>query len=448
MAEIPNNIKLKRYIKEGKDMMTSMGDGLYFRIARKKPSWVVRYVIAGKRAQIALPQSFPTLSISEARVQAINIRQQVKIGIDPKSERKKTSLQPIHNVNQLFDDWYESYLVKQFKHPEIPARYYRKEIKPEIGVMTIADVTPQHIRTITDKIVDSGRKTVANKTLLYTKQLFNHALKLNLTSYNPAIAFTPKDAGGTEYSRQRALRVNEISYIFDVMRNNTEIFTRDNYLACCLLLCLGCRKGELIAAKWEHIDFVSQVWHCLPNKKKKHTPVQPIAIPLSPMAIAWFKELKVRAANSDYVFPARRASKRRKYISDDTLNHALSKLQGRKVDSKKKPYPNYLEEVEHFTVHDLRRTCRSLLAEIGVDERVAERCLNHKVQGLVGIYDRYHYFNERREALDKLMDYLMPYLDPSESAQTQQKIVGDNFSNNTKNQALDNVVAFKKSYRS
>ncbi|ENP8342121.1 DUF4102 domain-containing protein [Vibrio harveyi] len=62
---------------------------MYFRIARKKSSWVVRYVIAGKRAQIALPQSFPTLSISEARVQAINIRQQVKIGIDPKSERKK-----------------------------------------------------------------------------------------------------------------------------------------------------------------------------------------------------------------------------------------------------------------------------------------------------------------------------------------------------------------------
>lgn len=88
------------------------------------------------------------------------------------------------------------------------------------------------------------------------------------------------------------------------------------------------------------------------------------------------------------------------------------------------------------------------MAEIGVDERVAERCLNHKVQGLVGIYDRYHYFNERREALDKLVDYLMPYLDPSESAQAQQKIVGDNFSNNTKNQALDNVVAFKKSYRS
>jgi hypothetical protein len=33
---------------------------------------------------------------------------------------------------------------------------------------------------------------------------------------------------------------------------------------------------------------------------------------------------------------------------------------------------------------------------------VAERCLNHKLKGVEGIYDRYDYFDERREALTKL----------------------------------------------
>jgi integrase len=47
--------------------------------------------------------------------------------------------------------------------------------------------------------------------------------------------------------------------------------------------------------------------------------------------------------------------------------------------------------VENFTVHDLRRTFRSLLARLSVPDYVAERCLNHKLKGVEEIYDRYDY---------------------------------------------------------
>ncbi|AWX98940.1 hypothetical protein A8139_02210 [Marinomonas primoryensis] len=56
-------------------------------------------------------------------------------------------------------------------------------------------------------------------------------------------------------------------------------------------------------------------------------------------------------------------------------------------------------DIPHFTVHDLRRTCRSLLAAQATPGHVAERCLNHKLKGVEGIYDRYDYLEERREAL-------------------------------------------------
>jgi len=62
-----------------------------------------------------------------------------------------------------------------------------------------------------------------------------------------------------------------------------------------------------------------------------------------------------------------------------------------------------MEGIEYFTVHDLRRTCRSLLASTGVPSHIAERCLNHKLKGVEGIYDRHDYLDERREALDKLV---------------------------------------------
>ncbi len=61
-------------------------------------------------------------------------------------------------------------------------------------------------------------------------------------------------------------------------------------------------------------------------------------------------------------------------------------------------------------MHDLRRTCRSLLAEIGINEQIAERCLNHKIQGLIGIYDRHNYYEDRKSALQKLSDLVEPLL--------------------------------------
>ena len=56
-------------------------------------------------------------------------------------------------------------------------------------------------------------------------------------------------------------------------------------------------------------------------------------------------------------------------------------------------------DIEHFTVHDMRRTARTHLAGMGVDRFVAERSLNHKLGNVEGIYDRHDYFAERAAAL-------------------------------------------------
>ena len=56
---------------------------------------------------------------------------------------------------------------------------------------------------------------------------------------------------------------------------------------------------------------------------------------------------------------------------------------------------------EQFTPHDLRRTLRTRLAEIGIDDVVAERVMGHKLQGMLAIYNRHSYDTEKRQALDK-----------------------------------------------
>src|SRR5262249_26826644 len=55
-----------------------------------------------------------------------------------------------------------------------------------------------------------------------------------------------------------------------------------------------------------------------------------------------------------------------------------------------------------WTLHDLRRTARSLMSRAGVSPDIAERCLAHKIGGVRGVYDRYAYLEEKRGALAKL----------------------------------------------
>jgi integrase len=65
-----------------------------------------------------------------------------------------------------------------------------------------------------------------------------------------------------------------------------------------------------------------------------------------------------------------------------------------------------LGEMKSFVIHDFRRTARTHLSSLGVTPYIAERCLNHKIDGVEGIYDRHDYFDERREAFAKWAEFL------------------------------------------
>ncbi|HHQ4765677.1 MAG: tyrosine-type recombinase/integrase [Shewanella sp.] len=399
--------------KEGKLGTTNninVGDGLYLRrLPSGNRKWMFRYTnFARKRVWFTIG-SYPHLSLAQARGEASRLNADIENGKDPSVERKRDQQETVKTVEQLFLDWYQHDVKRRLKNPQIPQRIYRKEIAPHIGKLALKAVNARDIRAIIHKVANSGRNATANDTLMVCKQLFKHAIKLNLIDYSPAQAFTMTDAGGQEKSRDRILSLDELEILFRVLRKHRDQFVRENYLAIALLVHLGVRKSELIEAMWIEIDFDERVWRLPINRSKTDAA---ITIPLSATSLEWFSELKVRACGSPYVFPSRRSSKRHGHISSDTLNHALAKLFGKKVDSKKQPTANRLGEagVEHFTIHDLRRTCRSLLASLGVPSHIAERCLNHKLKGVEGIYNRHDYLNERREAFEKLVCILTPII--------------------------------------
>ncbi|WP_148252202.1 tyrosine-type recombinase/integrase [Aidingimonas lacisalsi] len=401
--------KVQSLIKDGTPGRYSDGNGLYLMIPRKgMPYWMLRYTFAGKRRELTLDK-YADLSLAEAREQAVESQKAIRKGLDPVEERKREEQVAIHTVQGLFTDWHQD-LEKRLKHPHIPKRIFEKEAAPSIGHLPLENVTPMDVRTIIRKVAGSGRPTIANDALMYLKQLFNHAIKLGLLTYNPASAFNVNDAGGVEKSRDRALSLDEIRQAFQVFRENSDSFSRDNYLACALLLTLGVRKTELIEAQWAEFDLENRQWDLSGERSKSGVGIR---IPLPPQTIVWLDELKTRACGSDYVFPNRRSSKQ-PHMGKDTLNRAISKLFGREPGNKPQP-ENKMGNIAEFTVHDLRRTCRSLLAAAGVPGHIAERCLNHKLKGVEGIYDRYDYFEERKQALTKVAELVEPAISEDQS---------------------------------
>src|SRR5262249_3710530 len=81
-------------------------------------------------------------------------------------------------------------------------------------------------------------------------------------------------------------------------------------------------------------------------------------------------------------------------------------------------YWNYKLEVERvsgvrgWTIHDLRRTARSLMSRAGVNADIAERCLGHVIGGVRGIYDRHEYFEEKKRAFEALSSQIERIVNP------------------------------------
>jgi integrase len=72
----------------------------------------------------------------------------------------------------------------------------------------------------------------------------------------------------------------------------------------------------------------------------------------------------------------------------------------------KERFDGKLKNVKPWTIHDLRRTARSLLSRAQVTERVAEKVLGHATPGVKGVYDRHEYAAEKADALARLANLI------------------------------------------
>jgi integrase len=270
------------------------------------------------------------------------------------------------------------------KNPEDIRRYLERDVYPQLGTMPMSTVQADHIRDIVFAIRNAGHGQPAVAVRNLIKRLWDYALICGVATVNPAQA-TPVKFIAVARARSRALSESEISVFLRKLhvapvRNELKSALR-------LILLTLTRKSELGLAKWEHINVERGEWE-IPAEHSKTGAGQ--IVYLSQQAVAILERLRPAGRIKGYIFPAV-GSDGNTPISQSTLNQALKRVQ---------------RGMDHFTVHDLRRTGATRLSELGFQPDWIEKALNHKLRGVRGIYNRAEYAGQRREMLQAWADTL------------------------------------------
>ena len=174
-----------------------------------------------------------------------------------------------------------------------------------------------------------------------------------------------------------------------------------------LLLLTGCRKKEIMGARKVELMLDGNApMFSIPRERVKNGEAHTVA--LAPVAVLLFRRALMLSGDSDAVFASLRTGKP---YSDKVLNKALTwamagkkrthqQLAGKSVTIMVDCEP--ILQVEHFTLHDLRRTCATGMAALKIDERLISRALNHMTGAKSSItsqrYIKHQYEAERADA--------------------------------------------------
>jgi integrase len=179
-----------------------------------------------------------------------------------------------------------------------------------------------------------------------------------------------------------------------------------------LLLLTGARKNEVAGMKWSEIDLDARIWS-LPQERTKNK--REHELPLSAAAVRIIEALpRIGDKMRGFVFTTTGNSavsgfSRFKTSIDETVLE-LSKEQAELRGDD----PAKVEALAPWILHDLRRTVATNLQKLGVKLEVTEAVLNHVSgtrAGVVGLYQRHDYRDEKRQALDAWARHLGAIID-------------------------------------
>ncbi|WP_151867922.1 tyrosine-type recombinase/integrase [Acinetobacter soli] len=371
-------------------------DAMGVRITPKgKIIFQLRYRYKGKQQRIDLG-SYPNLSLKNARIEADRLRAELERGYDPKQVKLQElkSVQDAYTFEKLFYEWYERFCKpnKQSHHDIL--RSFEIYVLPKIGAQNCDNITAYQWLNLLE---ENARKTptISARILINAKQCLKWGQKRGLVQTDPLSNVSAKhDLRISKNQKERALTDHEIYLSYYAVDHSRMAYKNKLFLK--LLLIYGCRVGELKQAKKVHFDFDSNVW-TIPaeNHKTGRISKAPILRPITKNIKPYILKAIEMSHGSEYLFTADG--------SNGPLGESSHLTMPNNIFTWLKKHKDI--EMDHWSVHDLRRTMRTNMSTIA-PPHVCEIMLGHALPKVWGTYDKYSYLSEQHEAYSKWVDRL------------------------------------------
>jgi integrase len=268
---------------------------------------------------------------------------------------------------------------------------------PTLGKRQISEIKRTEITALLDDIEDGPGPGMADYVLAIIRLVMAWHETRNDDFVTPIRRGMAKTSA-KERRRTRILTDDELRAVW----RTAEADTGPYGALLRFILLTATRRDE--AAEMPRSELAGDVW-TIPTDRYK-TKIDHV-VPLSPAAKAIIDSLP-KLGKGKFVFtvggrvPIGSFSYRKA-----AFNAAVLDLL-REQDPKAKPLPNW-------TLHDLRRTARSLMSRAKVDADIAERCIGHISDTIRETYDRYEYLDEKREAFEKLAKLIGVIITPADN---------------------------------
>ena len=379
-------------------------------------SWALRYRANGKPKKLTLGR-YPTIDLATARRRAQAALGDVAGGRDPaavkqaskaaaKAERE-SNVDLVERVVELFIERHAKPKTRDWRETE---RMLVNEVVGRWKGRRLSQITRAHVHEMLDEIIDRGAPVRANRVFAQFRKMCRWSIARGVIDRSPCEGLM---APSPERRRERVLSDEEIRLVWRAFDSAGWPFGPIGQL----LLLTGVRKNEAAAMKWSELDFDAGVWS-LPKERTKNK--RDHEIPLSAAAARLIEALpRIGDKKYGFVFTTTGTSavsgfSRFKTMIDKTmLGLAEENAEVRGGE------PAKVEAFAPWTLHDLRRTVATNLQKLGVKLEVTEAVLNHVSgtrAGVVGLYQRHDYREEKRQALDAWARRLGAIINGEESA--------------------------------
>ncbi len=353
-------------------------------------SFVVITRLHGKQKWVTLGR-VGVLELADAREAAREALNKARAGEDPRP-RPTTGT----DMGSIVETFMERHAKRETRTWPETQRIFDLYVLPKWRDRPIASIGRLDVAELLDAIEDGklrgadgknrGGPVMANRTLAAVRKMFNWYATRDNAFVSPVVRGM---ARGKPVKRDRVLSDAEIRALWAVV----DEFGTFGAIVKTLLLTAQ-RRGEVALMAWPEID-VDGVWTIDAERYKTSRTHH---VPLSDAARVVI-DAQPEYQHVDLVFTTNGRTpfsgwSKPKPTLDARMLEALHKEDAGGDPAK--------VQLPRWTLHDLRRTAKTLMQRAGVRPDISERVLGHVIPGVEGVYDRHGYLDEKRDAVERL----------------------------------------------